>query len=138
MAMGGIDMALWDARAKACGVPLVTLLGGEPRPIPANASLRTMSPQEAAQEAEELLALGFTALKIKIGRGDLAEDLATIRAVRRAVGTGIKLMVDYNQSLSVAEAVERVRVLDEEKLFWRKSFSGLRNPPAPTTSRGTP
>jgi mandelate racemase len=118
MAMGGIDMALWDARARACGVPLVTLLGGEPRSIPAYASLRTMSPQGAAAEAEELLALGFTAVKIKIGRGDLAEDLATIRAVRRAVGNGIKLMVDYNQSLSVAEATRRVRVLDEEQLFW--------------------
>ncbi len=118
MAMGGIDMALWDARAKACGVPLVTLLGGEPKPIPAYASLRTMSPQGAAAEAEKLLALGFRAVKIKIGRSDLAEDLATIRTVRGAVGNGIKLMVDYNQSLWVAEAIDRVRVLDEEQLFW--------------------
>jgi mandelate racemase len=118
MAIAGIDMALWDARARACGVPLVTLLGGESGPIPAYASLRTMSPQGSAQEAEELLTLGFTALKIKIGRGDLAEDLATIRAVRQAVGTEIKLMVDYNQSLKVTEAVERIRVLDEEQLCW--------------------
>ena len=57
IAMAGIDMALWDARARACGVPLVTLLGGEPGPIPAYASLRTMSPAGAAAEAEELLAL---------------------------------------------------------------------------------
>jgi mandelate racemase len=71
-----------------------------------------MSPQGAAAEAEELLALGFTALKIKIGRGDLAADLNTIRAVRRAVGEKVKLMVDYNQSISVAEAMDRVRVLD--------------------------
>jgi mandelate racemase len=118
IAMAGIDMALWDARARACGVPLVTLLGGEPKPIPAYASLHTMSPQEAAAEAEEVLTLGFTALKVKIGRGDLAADLATIRAVRRAAGEGIKLMVDYNQSLSVAEAIDRVHVLDEEHLFW--------------------
>ena len=118
MAMASIDMALWDARARACRVPLVTLLGGEPRPIPAYASLRNMSPQAAAQEAEELLALGFTALKIKIGRDDLASDLATIRAVRQAGGSGIKLMVDYNQSLSVTEATQRIRVLDEEQLFW--------------------
>jgi mandelate racemase len=118
IAMAGIDMALWDARARACGVPLVTLLGGEPKPIPAYASLRTMSPQGAAAEAEELLALGFTALKIKVGRADLAADLNTIRAVRRAVGEKVKLMVDYNQSLSVAEAMDRVRALDEEKLCW--------------------
>jgi mandelate racemase len=118
MAMAGIDMALWDARAKACGVPLVTLLGGEPKPIPAYASLRTMSPQGAASEAEELLTRGFTALKVKIGRSDLAADLETIRAVRRTVGDEIHLMVDYNQRLSVAEAIKRVRVLDEEGLYW--------------------
>ncbi len=118
IAMAGIDMALWDARARACEVPLVTLLGGEPRPIPAYASLRTMAPQGAAMEAEQMLALGFTAIKVKVGRDDLAADLATIRAVRRAVGDGTRLMVDYNQSLSVPEAIDRIRVLDEEGLFW--------------------
>ncbi len=118
IAMAGIDMALWDARAKACGVPLVALLGGEPRPIPAYASLRTMSPQGAAAEATEMLTLGFTALKVKIGRGDLAADLAVIRAVKQAVGDGIRLMVDYNQSLSVPEAIDRARALDAEGLYW--------------------
>jgi len=80
IAMAGIDMALWDARAKACGVPLITLLGGAPTSIPAYASLRTMSPEGAAMEAEEMLARGFTAIKVKVGRGDLAADLTTIRA----------------------------------------------------------
>ena len=118
IAMAGIDMALWDARAKACGVPLVTLLGGAPAPVPAYASLRTMSPEGAAAEAAELIALGFRAIKVKIGRADLAADLATIRAVRRAIGEGAQLMVDYNQSLSVAEAIDRARVLDNEGLSW--------------------
>ncbi len=101
MAMAGIDMALWDARARATGVPLVTLLGGTPLPVPAYASLRSMSPKPAASDAEEALALGFTAVKVKIGRGDLAADLETIRAVRSAVGAGIDIMVDYNQSLQL-------------------------------------
>jgi mandelate racemase len=118
IAMAGIDMALWDALAKACRVPLVTLLGGEPKPVPAYASLRTMSPEGAAAEAAEALALGFFAIKIKVGRGALAADLETIRAVRQAVGDATKLMVDYNQSLSVAEAIDRIRVLDEEGLHW--------------------
>lgn len=67
MAMAGIDMALWDARARACEVLLVTLLGGEPKPVPAYASLRTMAAQAAAAEAEELLDRGFTAVKVKVG-----------------------------------------------------------------------
>jgi mandelate racemase len=118
IAMAGIDMALWDARAKACGVPLVTLLGGEPKPIPAYASLRTMSADGAAAEAAALIARGFTAIKVKIGRADLAADLETIREVRRAIGDGAKLMVDYNQSLSVPDAIDRARVLDDEGLYW--------------------
>ncbi len=118
IAMAGIDMALWDALAKAAGVPLVTLLGGEPKPIKAYASLRSMSPQPAAEEAEALLAHGFTAIKVKVGRGDLAADLATIRAVRAAIGSAVQLMVDYNQSLSVEGALERGRALENEGLAW--------------------
>jgi len=118
IAMAGIDMALWDARARACEVPLVTLLGGAPTPIPAYASLRAMDPESAAAEAQDMLTLGFTALKVKIGRGDLAADLATIRAVRRVVGDRVRLMVDYNQSLTVPDAIDRARALDEEGLFW--------------------
>ena len=118
IAMAGIDMALWDALAKSCGLPLVTLLGGAPGSIPAYASLRTMSPAAAAAEAQEVCALGFRAIKVKIGRSDLAADVAAIRAVRRAVGDGVRLMVDYNQSLSVADAIDRVRVLDGEGLYW--------------------
>jgi mandelate racemase len=118
IAMAGIDMALWDALATACGLPLVTLLGGRPGPIPAYASLRSMSPGAAAAEAEEVLALGFGAVKVKVGRGVLADDLDTIRAVRRAVGDGVRLMVDYNQSLSVADAIDRARALDREGLHW--------------------
>ena len=115
MAAAGIDMALWDAAAKARAVPLVTLLGGEPRPIPAYASLRSMRPAAAAAEAEELLALGFGGLKLKVAAG---AELETIRAVRAVAGDRIDLMVDYNQSLSVQEAIERVRALDDEGLHW--------------------
>jgi mandelate racemase len=118
IAMAGLDMALWDANAKARGLPLVTLLGGTPKPIPAYATMRTMSPQGAAAEAEEALALGFSAMKVKIGRGDLAADLATIRAVRAAIGGDADLMVDYNQNLCVEDAIERARALDAEGLYW--------------------
>jgi mandelate racemase len=118
IAMAAVDMALWDACAKAAGVPLVSLLGGRPVPIPAYASLRSMRPAAAAAEAEELAARGFTAVKVKLGGGDLDADLAAIRAVRRAIGDGVDLLVDYNQSLSVPEALDRVRVLDDQGLYW--------------------
>jgi len=117
-ALAGIDMALWDVLAQACRVPLTVLLGGQLRPIPAYASLPTMAPAGAATEAEQAVTGGFTAVKVKLGRGDLNADLATIRAVRRAVGDSVAIMVDYNQSLSVPEAVNRIRVLDDLGLYW--------------------
>jgi mandelate racemase len=77
-----------------------------------------MMPQAAAAEAAEALAAGFSAIKVKIGRGDRKADLETLRAVRGAIGEGAKLMVDYNQSLPVADAIDRIRMLDEEGLYW--------------------
>ena len=61
MAVAGIDMAAWDALAVAAGVPLVTLLGGEARPIPAYNSLGMLPPAEAADEAAKTAAAGFRA-----------------------------------------------------------------------------
>lgn len=118
IAMAGIDMAAWDALAKAAGLPLVRLLGGEARPIPAYGSLRTMEPIGAAKEAAELASLGFTAYKVKIGLSDVGTDVEVVRALRGAVGDHVQLAVDYNQCLSVPEAIRRARVLEAEGLLW--------------------
>lgn len=118
MAMAGIDMAAWDALARAQGLPLAGLLGGEASPVPAYGSLRRMAPEEAAREAEGLAGMGFDKFKVKIGRSGIAEDLEVIKAIRAAVGEDAKLAVDYNQSLSVTEALGRIRILEEEGLYW--------------------
>jgi L-alanine-DL-glutamate epimerase-like enolase superfamily enzyme len=118
IAIAGIEMAAWDAAAKAQDEPLVTLLGGAPRPIPAYASLRTMAPGAASEGAGDAVARGFAGVKLKVGGGSLREDLETIRAVRAAIGSGAELMIDYNQSLTVADALHRVRALDGECLAW--------------------
>ncbi len=120
MAMAGIDMAVWDALAKACTTPLVRLLGGEPRPIPAynSCGLGMIGSQRATLEAKELVAPGFNAIKVRLGYPDVTTDIEVIRSVRRAVGEDIHLMVDYNQSLSVPEAIKRTQALDSESLYW--------------------
>ena len=117
MAASGIDMAAWDALAKANGLPLVELLGGGKKRLPAYGSLRTMHPESVVEEARELAELGFEAYKVKIGYGDVRTDLEVINALRSVIGDA-RLAVDYNQSLSVTGAIERVRVLDEEGLYW--------------------
>jgi mandelate racemase len=120
MAMSGFDVACWDALALAAGKPLVTLLGGVPRPIPAYNSngLGLMAPEAAADEAEKLLERGFRAVKLRLGHPTLTADLAAVRAVRRRLPGGIELMVDFNQALSLAEGLERGRAIDSEGLAW--------------------
>ena len=118
MAMAGIDMAAWDAWAQAIGLPLVRLLGGELRSVKAYASLGMGPATRLAREAEEMVEQGFQAIKFKIGFPSVKTDLEVIRAVRSAVGKEIALMVDYNQFLSVSEAHQRLKWLDEEDLSW--------------------
>lgn len=118
MAISGIDMALWDALAKAHDQPLARLLGAEMRPVPAYASLRGMSAANLVREAEAMQKRGFEAFKFKIGMPDATADLSAIRAVRDVLGGKARLMVDFNQSLSVAEAKRRLPALDELGLNW--------------------
>jgi len=120
MAMSAFDVAAWDALAIAHGVPLAELLGAAPRPVRAYNSngLGLMDPGALADEAEELLQGGFEGVKVRLGYPTLAEDLAAVGAVRARIGDDIALMVDYNQALSVAEAMERGRRLDRENLCW--------------------
>ena len=118
MAMAGIDMAAWDVQARAAGMGLVSFLGGRPKPIPAYASYGLLNELEAAKTAEEAAAAGFRGMKVKVGNEDVANDIAVIRAIRRQAGSTMAIMVDYNQCLSVAEAIHRARLLDEEGLHW--------------------
>ena len=120
MAMAGIDMAAWDALAKSCEMPLVRLLGGQSCRIPAynSCGLGMIGPESAAEEAQELLAPGFTAIKVRLGYQELKTDLEVVRAVRDSVGEEVVLMSDYNQSLSVAEASRRAAALEDEGLYW--------------------
>ena len=120
MAMSGFDVACWDALAVAAGKPLAAFLGGSPRPITAYNSngLGLMAPEAAANEAEELLEGGFRAVKLRLGYPTLEADLAAVRAVRRRLPDDVKLMVDFNQALSLAEALERCRAIDGEGIAW--------------------
>src|SRR5256885_5477907 len=106
MAMAGVDVALWDALGRAAGLSLVRLLGGEPTRVSAYNSnaLGPEAPEKVANEALELLAEGFHAVKLRLGRKSAAEDLRAARAVRAKIPPDALLMTDFNQALTVAEA----------------------------------
>jgi len=120
MAMAGFDVAAWDALAIAAGWPLATLIGSSPKRIPAynSCGLGLMAPREVADEAEKLLARGFRAIKLRLGYPTLEDDLAALHAVKKRVGSEIAVMVDYNQALSLAQALERGRALDQRGIYW--------------------
>jgi mandelate racemase len=115
-AMAAIDMCAWDALGQALGQPVARLLGGTPRPVPAYNSngLGIQALKTLTREAEELVAAGFSAVKLRLGRPTAAADLQALRAVRKAIGPKVTLMVDFNQALTVAEAIRRGRLIDEE------------------------
>jgi mandelate racemase len=121
IASAGLDMAAWDALAKAAGLPLCELLGGSVCPVKAYNSngLWLQAPDAVAAQAAELRDEGgFQGLKLRLGRDRIADDLATIAAVRRAVGDDMRLMVDFNQGLGLAEALERCHAIDDLGLAW--------------------
>jgi len=118
MAIAAIDMALWDALARSHNISLVQLLGSTEKPIPAYGAVGYDGAAGSANTAEHWAKLGFKGVKAKIGYPTVKEDLEVVRAMRKAVGDEIAIMVDYNQSLTPPEAVRRLRVLDDEGLAW--------------------
>jgi len=118
MALSGIDMALWDALARVNNMSLLALLGGRAKPIPAYGAVGYDGELESARVAEDWVHRGFKGVKAKIGYPTVAEDLAVIHAIRNAVGPEVAVMVDYNQSLTPTDAVERLRHLEDQNLTW--------------------
>jgi mandelate racemase len=121
IAISGLDMAIWDALAKAAGVPLCVMLGGTAGPVRAyNTNGLWLIPiDRIEQEAADLVAQGgFKAIKLRLGREKLHDDLAVIAAVRRAVGEDVQLMCDFNQGLAFGDALRRLHALDDQGLSW--------------------
>ncbi len=118
MALAAIDMALWDALARVHSLPLVRLLGGVEKPVRPYGAVGYDGVAGCAKAAEYWATRGFTGIKAKIGYPTVHEDVAVVRAMRKAAGEDMSIMVDYNQCLMPTEAVERLRVLDDEGLTW--------------------
>ncbi len=109
IALSGLDMALWDIRGKALGLPLHRLLGGASRAVPAYAggvSLGYQPPEALVEEARAHVQAGFGAVKLRVGDSP-ARDVARVRAVREAFGEPLTVLVDANTGYDL-DAVRRV------------------------------
>lgn len=118
MAISGIDMAAWDAHAKVRRQPLVVAMGGREREVQAYCSQGMDGVETGMRRAETALRQGFRAVKIRTGYPTLEEDVAVVAAVKSVLGQECGLMVDYNQSLGISEAMRRCAALDDFGLVW--------------------
>ncbi|WP_311966835.1 enolase C-terminal domain-like protein [Bradyrhizobium australiense] len=121
IAASGLDMAAWDALAKAAQQPLCVLLGGSVGPVRSYNSngLWLVDPEAAGAEALEIRDEGgFEGIKLRLGRNRLRDDTAALEAIRKAVGDEVHLMADFNQGLNFAEALERCHAIDDFGLAW--------------------
>lgn len=112
-----LEMACWDIRGKAEGKPIDELLGGphRDRTIRCRFSMSAYPPEHAARRANELVAEGFTTIKVKVGT-DAAEDVARVRAVRDAVGPEIAVTIDANCGWDAETAIRCCRELADARL----------------------
>jgi mandelate racemase len=121
IAVAGLDMAAWDALAKAADRPLCVLLGGSVGPVKSYNSngLWLKEPDAVAAEAVQLRDEGgFSGLKLRLGRERIEDDLAALEAVRGTVGADMQLMIDFNQGLTLADALQRRHTIDDLGLAW--------------------
>jgi len=120
LALSGLDMALWDIRCQDAGMPLYRMLGGSAKPIKAYAGGIALGWQDPALLAEEALghvANGYRALKLRVG-DTAVKDIARVRAVRKAVGDEIDILVDANANYTVDDVRRVMPVYEEAAVGW--------------------
>lgn len=120
LALATVDVALWDILAQHAGVPLYRLLGGARDRIDAYGSGINMhlDGEPLLDQMRGFLDRGYRAVKMKVGRDDPEEDIERVGAVRKLVGSDVRLMLDANQKWSAGEAVRRARMLEPFAPFW--------------------
>ncbi len=121
LALAAVDTAVWDARCKASGLPLWVAAGGARPSIPlydTEGGWLHFDTDELVAQALESQRRGLGGVKIKVGKPRGHEDAERLAAVRAAVGPGMDLMVDANQSLTAAEAIRRAALFEPLDIFW--------------------
>lgn len=120
IALAGVDLALWDLRARRAGTSVTDLLGRTHDRLPVYGSgVNLHYPlDELVAQTRRWVAAGFRAVKIKVGRPDLAEDVERVAAVREALGPDRRLLVDANQRWDLDTASRAIPALAEHGIGW--------------------
>lgn len=120
MALSALDMALWDFKARRAGLPLYRLLGGYDARVPCYAGGidLDLTPEELVAQTHENHARGHRAIKMKVGRARLREDVAKMTALRDEFGPDMPLMADANMTYTVDGAIRAARAFRDLDLVW--------------------
>lgn len=119
-AMAAIDIALWDLKAKLADEPLWRFLGGhdsKARVYAGGIDLQ-LPMDQLARQTDENLDRGYRAIKMKVGRERLTEDIDRVSAMRKLLGAEIPLMVDANMKWTVDESIKASKALAEFDVYW--------------------
>jgi len=111
-AKGAIDLALWDATAKARGLPLWEILGGSSDRLPVSWMLGMRSTSEMIQEAMDMRAKGFKSFKVKVGI-DPGKDIQVIKSLRESIGPDVLIYADANMAYDVSTAIRTIKKMEE-------------------------
>lgn len=119
-AIAAIDIALWDLKARQAGQPLWRLLGGYDPKVRAYAGgIDLQFPiEQLLDQTRDNLARGFRAIKMKVGRDVLSEDVARLSAMRDLLGEDFPLMVDANMRWTADQAVEAALAFADLRPYW--------------------
>ncbi|WP_277583974.1 dipeptide epimerase [Psychrobacillus antarcticus] len=115
-AKAAVDMAIHDILAKYAGVPLYQFLGGFRETLETDFTVSVNDPTEMADDAERYIKDGFNVLKVKVGIGEIKDDIQRIRAIRERVGMTPKLRLDANQGWNAKEAVKAISLMEDAGL----------------------
>jgi L-alanine-DL-glutamate epimerase-like enolase superfamily enzyme len=120
LALSALDIALWDLKANRLAQPLWKLLGGNDPKVPCYAGGIDLDYplDRLLQQTQDNLARGFRAIKMKVGRKRLSEDVARVEAMRGFLGDDFPLMVDANMKWSADEAIRAARAFGPYDLGW--------------------
>ncbi len=120
--VSAIDIALWDIKAKAAGMPLYRLLGGAREKVPCYVAggyyAQGKGIRELQAEMEQYLSWGVHAVKMKVGGVSMEEDRARVKAVREVIGPETTLMLDANCAYKFFEAIRFSHMVEEFNPYW--------------------
>lgn len=120
LAQSALDMALWDLKAKRAKQPLWKLLGGHDPAVPCYAGGidLELSVKDLLKQTDDNLEKGFRAIKCKVGRENMSEDVERVRGMRKHLGDDFPFMVDANMKWTADEAIRRARAFQDYNLVW--------------------